>query len=422
MWKGMKRVQSFDREAGSTLLIVAFAMVVLLAVSAFAIDLANFYLARNQAQRAADSAALGGAYAFVQSGCITGGCTSGGPQETLGRQYAESSGNQNYIAGKVASIQDGDITFSYPTPEEPQITVVAGRAVPTFFAKIFGMQTANVNAIATAEAYSPAGGGPGGPEIPVACVKPFLVPDCDPNHTSNPNNPNCPGMGYFFDPSTHDVLNPQLYSQGGIKGMPWQLHTNAGPSQWYLVGYGAPPPSSGSALRDHIIKCSLEDVGCGSTLTTANGNMVGPVDQGVDGLINALGDGMNQGQDTIDTNPGDMVNGSFVITGGSNSPNIAVRGATILDYTGSPSVVTVPVYSGVPLQPGGSTVGIDGYLQVFIQDANHSGQNDMVDMVIINAIPCGGGSGGGSGGSTGGGTGGGSAGSPVPIRLIRTDQ
>ena len=419
MWKRIKVDGWFDKEAGSVLLIVAFAMVVLLAVSAFAIDLANFYLARNQAQRAADSAALAGAYAFLQSGCLTGGCTSGGPQETLGRQYAEASGGQNYIAGTPANIQNGDITFSYPTPTEPQITVVARRTVSTFFAKAFGVQTANVDAAATAEAYAPGGVGGGGQGFYASCIKPFLVPDCDPNHVTSPNNPNCPGMGYFFDPNNGgNVMNPGLYSQGGIQGMPWQLHTMAGPSQWYLVGFGDAPPSSGSALRDHIAECTPGYFSCTTTLVTANGKNVGPIDQGVNALINALGDGMNQGQDTIDTSL--VMSGVFPITGGSNNPNPLLPGATILDYTGSSSVVTIPVYSGVPLPPGGTTVGIDGYLQVFIKDAIHTGTDDIVDMVILNAITCSGatGGGGGGGGSSGGGSGGGSA---VPIRLIRTN-
>ncbi len=421
MRRRMKVNGLFRKETGSVLLMVAFAMVLMLAISAFAIDMANFYLARNQSQRAADSAALAGAYAFLQSGCMTGGCTAGGSQETLGRQYAEASGDQNYVAGQPASIQDSDITFTYPTPQEPQITVVVQRTVPTFFAKIFGIRTEHVNAISTAEAYTPSGSGGGsGQGFFAACVKPFLVPDCDPTH-DDLDNSNCSGMGYFFDPTDGHVLHPGLYDgtqSGGIQGMPWQLHTQAGPSQWYLVGFGDAPPSSGSALRDHIMECTPGYYSCDTTLVTANGKNVGPIDQGVDGLINALGDGMNQGQDTIDTTQ--RINDVFPITGGSNNPNPLLPGATILDYTGSPSVVTVPVFSGVPLPPGGTTTGIDGYLQVFIQDANHSGTEDIVDMVILNAFTCGGATGTGSG-SSGTGSGSGSAGAPIPIRLIRTD-
>src|SRR5690242_7413525 len=77
-------------ERGSTLVIVAAAMVGLLGVCAIAIDLAGYYLARAEAQRAADAAALAGASAFVNTGCATSGCTSGGMQEPLARQQAEA--------------------------------------------------------------------------------------------------------------------------------------------------------------------------------------------------------------------------------------------------------------------------------------------------------------------------------------------
>jgi len=400
-------------ETGSVLLIVAAAMVVLLGVSALAIDMANLYLARAQAQRAADAGALAGAKSFVTTGCTTGGCTAGGVQETLGRQQAEAAGDQNYIAGQPASIQDSDVTFSYPNPQEPQITVVARRSVSTFFAKIFGINNANVSATATAEAYNPAGGG--NVTLGQACLKPFLVPDCDPTHTS-PTNGSCAtsGQGYFFDPSTGAIQHPGVYPSGVI-GMPWQLHSNAGPSQWYLVGFGGAPPSSGAALRAHIAECTPAILSCGDTLTTANGKKVGPVDQGTNELIQANGDGLNQGQDSIDTSIGPP----FAITGGANNPNPALRGKVFYDYSESPSVATVPVYSGNSLPPGGTTVTIDGYMQVFIKDANHQGQDDYVDVVILNISSCGGAPGGGGGGSNGSVVA--AAGSPVPIRLIRTN-
>ena len=60
------------QERGSTLVIVAGSMIVLLGVAALAIDLVSFYAVRAEAQRAADSAALGGAQMFLTSGCTTG--------------------------------------------------------------------------------------------------------------------------------------------------------------------------------------------------------------------------------------------------------------------------------------------------------------------------------------------------------------
>ncbi len=400
-------------ETGSVLLIVAAAMVVLLGVSAIAIDMANLYLARAQAQRAADAGALAGAKAFITTGCTTGGCTSGGLQETLGRQQAVAAGGQNYIAGQLASIQDSDVTFSYPNAQEPQITVVARSTVATFFAKIFGILSANVGATATAEAYNPAGGG--GVTLGQACLKPFLLPNCDPTHTS-PTNGSCAtsGQGYFFDSGTGAIQHPSSYPSGVI-GMPWQLHSNAGPSQWFLVGFGGAPPSSGAALRTHISECTSAILSCGDTLTTANGNIVGPVNQGTNVLIQANGDGLNQGQDSIDTSIGPP----FAITGGANNPNSALRGKVFYDYSQSPSVVTVPVYSGNSLPPGGTTVRIDGYMQVFVKDANHQGKDDFLNVVILNISSCGGASGGGGGGS--GGPIVAASGSPIPIRLIRTN-
>jgi hypothetical protein len=413
MGKNTKSRRSFCQETGSVLVIVAFSMVVLLAASALAIDMANLYMARAQAQRAADAAALAGAQAFVNSGCTTGGCTAGGVQETLATQQAEAAGAQNYIAGQAASIQNGDITFSYPTAEEPQITVNAKASVSTFFAKVFGIKTANVSATATAEAYNPSGGNA---PVAAACLKPFLVPNCDPapGHTS-PANLGCAtaGQGYFFDPSTGAIEHPGVYP-AGVTGMPWQLHSNAGPSQWYLVGFGGAPPSSGAAIRTHISQCTPAPLSCGSTLTTANGKNVGPVDQGTNDLINANGDGLGQGQDSIDTSVGPP----YAITGGSNNPNPALRGKVFYDYSESPSVTTVPVYTGNSLPAGGTTVTIVGYMQVFIKDANHTGQDDVVDVVILNISSCGGSTGGGGGGTTPLVAAGGS---PIPIRLIRTN-
>ena len=60
MWRGNNR-RWIGTEKGSVLLMVGAAMVVMLTTSAIAIDLVNLYLARTQAQRAADAAALAGA-------------------------------------------------------------------------------------------------------------------------------------------------------------------------------------------------------------------------------------------------------------------------------------------------------------------------------------------------------------------------
>ncbi|HEX6905946.1 MAG TPA: pilus assembly protein TadG-related protein, partial [Terriglobales bacterium] len=100
-----------DRQRGSTLVLAAAALLMLLAMAGFAIDALTLYVARTDAQRAADAAALAGAKIFVTSGCTTGAnCTTGSTQ-TLVKQAAEGAGAQNKVFGQYASIADSDITF-----------------------------------------------------------------------------------------------------------------------------------------------------------------------------------------------------------------------------------------------------------------------------------------------------------------------
>lgn len=408
MWRGESR-RWMGTEKGSILLMAGAALVMMLAVSAIAIDLVNLYLARAQAQRAADAAALAGAQAFISTGCTTGGCNPGGIQETVATQQAVAAAAQNYIAGQPAVVDPAsNVVFSYPTAQEPQITVTAGSPVETFFAKVFGIQTVNVSAKATAEAYNQAGDS--NTKLGATCVKPFLLPNCDPVHTGSPNT-SCAtaGQGYFFQPGvSNQLLNPGLYS-AGVQGMPWTLHSAGGPSQWYLAGFADAAASSASAIRDHIAMCTPAIYACGDYLPTANGSSVGGVAQGTDMLINADADGLNHGQDTIDTTTGPP----FAITGGYNNPNPALRGKVFYDYSQSTSVVTVPVYDGSALPAGGTSVQIQGYMQIFIQDMHKNGSDKMIDAVILNVSYC--------GDSAGSNTTVAQAGAPIPIRLIRTN-
>jgi hypothetical protein len=411
-----------QKEAGMTLILVAGAMVVLLGISALAIDLVALYVARNEAQRAADAAALAGATMFLSQGCTTGvgGCVQNGPQEAPATTQAINVAAQNLVFGQAPSSSTVATTFSYPNAEEPQITVTVyrdsahGNAMPTFFAKIFGITTANVSASATAEAYNPSGGGV---SVGVSCLKPFLVPNCDPDHpvpsTSPVANKACAGTSggtdgatvpcplgvsgtcypsYFFDPNRQGaIVNPGAYKpgpppSGGVIGEDWQLHSEAGPSQWYLIGYTG---NSGAQLRAFIQMCAPAVIACSSSLNTANGKKVGPVDQGINALIHANADGLNQGQDSMcspTTTPA-CVTPSYPITGGTNNPNPALVGKTF--YSPSDSIASVAVYDGHALPPGGSTVTILGFMQLFIRDANHVGNADLIDTVILNIGGCG---------------------------------
>jgi uncharacterized membrane protein len=76
---------------------VAGALVILLGVAALAIDLASLYVAHNEAQRAADAAALAGAKVFVESGCVTIGDCSG--EEGVASDRATQVAGQILVGG-----------------------------------------------------------------------------------------------------------------------------------------------------------------------------------------------------------------------------------------------------------------------------------------------------------------------------------
>ncbi len=170
--------------------------------------------------------------------------------------------------------------------------------------------------------------------------------------------------------------------------------------------------------RPCIQTCVSTVAACGYTKQTVNGKKVGQIDQAINALIHATSDGpcsSNCPQDTINTTTGPP----FPITAGSANP-YGLAGKSI---TSSDSLVTVPLYDGSALTPGGSTVTLYGFMQMFIQDANHQGQDDFIDSVILGLAGCGNRTGTcGSGGNGGGGTnsteGGGQ--SLFPIRLVRT--
>lgn len=441
-------------QRGATLVVVALSLVILLGISALAVDLVSLYVGRSEAQRAADAGALAGATIFVTTGCTSasGGCVAGGPQEAPARQRAIDVAHRNSVGGKGASVLSGDVTFSYPTPLNPTITVRVARdathdgPMPTFFMKIFGVLSADISAAATAEAYNPTGGGPA---VGTKCLKPWLMPNCDWTRlvpAADPNaNSNCqdPTSGQFasYYVNNNSVLNPGV-SPTGVVGQlitikPGSPSQASAPSKFYPLflppgsvasqcpacaggGAGAGAPS-GSLYAQNIECCNQNTITCGqTTVEPITGNMVGPTAQGVDCLIHEQN---GSGQDTVAFSPG----GSYTVAAGSNNPLVAAgipgftTGSTILPPSASTSVVTVPLYNGQVLCPGmagGScgtvTVNIVGFMQLFVKEETNP--QGTVNTYIITIAACGASSGGGGGSTpppviTGGG-------SPIPVRLI----
>ena len=153
----------------------------LLGAAGLAIDLAGLYVARSEAQRSADAAALAGAQEFVNSGFTSGQVTEA-QVRALATQRAIDVGSQNSVGIQTASILPSDVTFDFSNPQNPLISVVVQRTaarsnpMPTFFVKMFGIQSADIGASATAEAFNPSGSSI---TVGAECVKPWLLPNCD---------------------------------------------------------------------------------------------------------------------------------------------------------------------------------------------------------------------------------------------------
>ncbi len=432
-------IRKNNKELGVSLLLTAVLLFAMLAMAALAIDGVHLYLVRSEAQRAADAAALAAAQSLLDDGYMSG-ITGVTAAQTIARQRAEAVGALNLIGGQPPSIQDGDVTFDFSRTNDPLITVVAQRsaarnnAVPTFFARLWGYAATDVKATATAEAFNPSGTG-----VPAtgSCLKPWILPNCDPNPAhSTPANPNCgAGVGAFINPDG-SISNPGAYP-GGVIGEPITLKYGdpsmaPAPSQYYPIQIQTTPNplcpacatltggggTTGAAVyRENIECCNANQFVCGANgtvdLSLQTGNMQGPTRQGVQCLINQSPNG--GGQDTINQN-------TLQVTGGTNNPNPAYVNQPI-SWADSSSVVTLPLYDGHNLCPGGScssTVTIIGFMQIFIKDVTN-GNAANVEAYILNIAGCSSTGSGGGGGGNGGGSGGGptgAAGSPIAVRLV----
>jgi Flp pilus assembly protein TadG len=238
------------RERGITMILVALAMVAIIAMAALSIDVVTLYLAKEEAQRSADAAALAAARVISISG-ITG--TANPDTDTASwsticgtsgtaTQTAQAVGKQNSVAnvapvtvtvtysagsgGSFGSSTDcSGLTAAFAV--NPMVTVQVTRgSLPNFFSRVWGRTGNSVSATASAEAFNPSnsgnvGNGPTGTITPVQprCVKPWVVPNRDP---LNPNL-NCDQGGgpcnTLVSTATGSVTHPGISVNGNNSGV-----------------------------------------------------------------------------------------------------------------------------------------------------------------------------------------------------------
>ncbi len=365
--------RKIETNRGFIVVAVALLLVVILGFVALATDAGVVYSSRTAAQEIVDGAALAGASTFVLNPTA--------PQPATAIAYATNAAANQSILGN--AVDPADVTV---TVANRIVTVHLTHTEPTFFAKVLGVNSADVAVQARAEASDTALG--------ASCVKPFFLP----NAAFLPAGANVCNACDPAKPEYNQVLfrggAPTAYAFSKIGQQfnirPLTPNQALEPAQYYSLALGG---RGGDDYRTNIGTCVEGAIYCGECFGVEPGNMVGPTKQGVEDLIG---------------NPADIFH--------------AVGDYGPLHSDTSRSLVVVPVWDvcfnssscgATPFCPAGKfdthgrnpEIQIVGFALLFIDGT--SGNN--VQAHLINLFSCG--SGGGGPGEIG----------PysVPIRLVR---
>ena len=395
----LSRFHTRRRERGITLALVAISIFALFGVAALLIDVVTLYVAKADAQRAANAAALAGAKALVDGGVTadpTNSASKWGAACAMATAQAQQIVLASRIGGAAATLPVGNVCYGShvilpcaavcPTigsagtgfGVNPQIGVTLQSApLPLFFAKILGRAAATVSASGVAEGFNSSG-----TNVPVASrgVMPWLIPNIDPQHGGTMiDTTGTATDGRIVLPGPTGIIGEQItLNMGCLPGGCAALtapNPVVGPpatSTFYPIILANPTamgPSCSAAATSYernLVVSNPTSVACGATATvdatvvpTAAANQ-----SELDCRIGASGPGLNQNQDTI----GPAF--PFQIRAGDNNPlvsNASIGSSDVIST--SRSVVTIPVYnagaSSPYLAPGAPV--IIGFVQAFVE-------------------------------------------------------
>jgi len=281
------RPRKLSRQHGVTMVLVAVAMVAIIAMAAMSIDVITLYLAREEAQRSADAAALAAARLISLSG-ITGDPSTAsswlaicGGSGSPASQVASTVALQNVVGGAAANT----VTVTYSAPggsaipdcstlvsssafsTNPTVTVQVQRTnLPSFFSRIWGRSGTSVSASATAEVFNSSYSGSVGPlatifPVQPACVKPWFVPNHDPLNQGQDSN------GVWCDNTDPRNRNNSCKSLVGVND---GSITNPGISLNGTNANGVIGESFGLAAN-----CTHTDTGCNFRTNPIRANLTG---------------------------------------------------------------------------------------------------------------------------------------------------
>jgi hypothetical protein len=180
------------KSSGQSLVLIALAMFALVALAALLLDGGQLYMNRRAAQSAADAGALAGAYELCNGTKLNHNVISVAQNYAMDHNTATTA----------------DVTVDAGLR---QVTVVTHLDAETFFAKIFGINAAEVTATATAGCFPPAGSH----ALPIAwnCDVPWILDETG-THTETVGD--CEFVGLDWNTQ----LRPLLEGSGVVTGIP----------------------------------------------------------------------------------------------------------------------------------------------------------------------------------------------------------
>jgi Flp pilus assembly protein TadG len=271
-------------ERGMMLIMAGLGLVAFMSATMLALDVGMFMTARSQAQNAADAGALAGAVALYYNDWNDR--TPAGP--AVQNAITAATNAANHVMSGNVSVQPDDVTF--PTVERVQVKVhrTGARNNPLlpFIAPMFGINTVDLGAVATAEAAL---------ANAMTCVKPFTIPDKWDERQSPPWDPT--DTFDVVDNKGKPLATPDVYiprTQNGYTGyssldigtrvvIKSANGNNIYPSIYFPYSMGG---VTGAAEYEwNIENCNTLMMEFDDLLLAEPGNMVGPTQQGVQDLI-----------------------------------------------------------------------------------------------------------------------------------------
>ena len=246
------------RQRGVFTVLIAIALLALVAVAGFALDMGHVFLSKGRLQNVVDAAALAAAKTLDDTGNLVSATTSA---VNVFKTNAEAQGHKElknaYDSGAITLAVDYSaslVSFPIGSTEGPYVRVTAsGYTVSNWLIRVAGLLQTTLSASAVA------GPQPLGSDATVCNVAPVMV-------CASPGSTATNHWGY--------TLNDPVV----LKNSDTNCGTDTGKGNFQLLSLGS---SGADAVRENLAGGYAQCITGGSTVETEPGNNVGAIAQGL---------------------------------------------------------------------------------------------------------------------------------------------